>query len=222
MVEFSGWYGPSDLNWQSLVDFVVLAAMSSPGATPQTVSPRLLRHMHVVGVTDQDDTALVRIFTIILQTHMKRGNFSTEASGLARPVRFCSHACLRPDCVGTALSPRPPPSCRRWCDWIVHASSIARKQSMALCGFDPFSSFPCPWQLVMATLQLYQRCLRDLKPTPAKSHYLFNVRDFFRVVSGVMLLPASRVGTHLGKLVRGCSCATRLLPVGMWGCGRRA
>jgi dynein heavy chain len=54
----------------------------------------------------------------------------------------------------------------------------------------------------MATLQLYHRCLRDLKPTPAKAHYLFNVRDFFRVVSGVMLVPASRIGTQLGKLVR--------------------
>jgi hypothetical protein len=93
VIESSGWYSRVDLNWQSLVDFVVMAAMSSLGSTPQPVTPRLLRHMHVVGVTDQDDVALVRIFTVILQTHMKRGNFSAEASGLARPVGGMGFLC---------------------------------------------------------------------------------------------------------------------------------
>ena len=88
MVECGGWYNRADLNWQVLVDFVVLSAMSSKGSGGHEVSPRLLRHMQLVGVPEQDDTALLRIFAVIMQTHMKRGNFSSEVSGLARSVRM--------------------------------------------------------------------------------------------------------------------------------------
>jgi hypothetical protein len=90
VIECGGWYNRTDLNWQSLVDFVVLAAMSSQGASGHPVTPRLLRHMQIVGVAEQDDTALLRIFAIIMQTHMKRGNFSSEVSGLARSVMFAA------------------------------------------------------------------------------------------------------------------------------------
>lgn len=37
-------------------------------------------------------------------------------------------------------------------------------------------------QLVAATLALYSTVSTKLLPTPAKSHYLFNLRDFARVV----------------------------------------
>ncbi|CAG9462898.1 unnamed protein product [Pedinophyceae sp. YPF-701] len=44
-------------------------------------------------------------------------------------------------------------------------------------------------KIVSATLQIYDACLQSLLPTPLKSHYTFNLRDFARVVQGVMLLP---------------------------------
>lgn len=39
-------------------------------------------------------------------------------------------------------------------------------------------------QLVAATLDVYSRCQRELLPTPAKSHYTFNLRDVSKVVQG--------------------------------------
>ncbi|KAH8862796.1 Dynein heavy chain 3, axonemal [Schistosoma japonicum] len=47
--------------------------------------------------------------------------------------------------------------------------------------------------LVQATLHIYKLAISTFLPTPAKSHYVFNLRDFARVIKGIRLVPANNM-----------------------------
>jgi dynein heavy chain len=42
--------------------------------------------------------------------------------------------------------------------------------------------------IVSSTIEIYQRISAELRPTPAKFHYLFNLRDVSKVFQGILMV----------------------------------
>ncbi|XP_073944942.1 dynein heavy chain 3, axonemal isoform X2 [Choristoneura fumiferana] len=54
--------------------------------------------------------------------------------------------------------------------------------------------------VVAATMDVYKNVTVQFLPTPSKCHYLFNLRDFARVIKGVLLVPSTHM-KEINKLV---------------------
>ena len=49
--------------------------------------------------------------------------------------------------------------------------------------------------VVEGTLDVYQKVISSLLPTPTKSHYTFNLRDISRVMQGFLMMKPKQLGT---------------------------
>ncbi|CAK8689424.1 unnamed protein product [Clavelina lepadiformis] len=125
--DHGNWYDLKDTTKISLVDVIIVAAMGPPGGARNVVTQRFMRHFNIVSTLEFNDDTMVKIFTTLMNVHMKANEFPT--------------------------------------DLIVVSQ-----------------------QIVNATMNVYKEAMKNLLPTPTKSHYTFNLRDFSRVVLGCLLI----------------------------------
>ncbi|XP_017878877.2 dynein heavy chain 3, axonemal [Ceratina calcarata] len=138
-VDHGHWFDLKDMTMLHLVDIYLICAMLPPGGGSNVVTPRLTRHMHVVGIDFFEEATMTKIFSSILDTHFAKG-FVPEVSRLGKMV-------------------------------------------------------------VTATMDIFLGAIKTFLPTPAKSHYTFNLRDFSRVIRGILMVPAVRMKDP-DKLIR--------------------
>ena len=66
LLDQGGWYDRKDNNFRKLIDYRFVSAMGTPGGGRTFLTPRLMRHLSMISLTDFEDDTLLRIFSSIL------------------------------------------------------------------------------------------------------------------------------------------------------------
>lgn len=171
----------------ALVRYV--AAMNTPGAGRTDIPNRLKRQFAIFHVPPPSEAAINNIFGSLMAGRFDAQTFSPEVGSCGKqgqdaawlcevsPVNFLlGHAC--------------------------HFSSVCLNGKAKHCLI--FQSLlptrPCPFlqvvdlaaRLVPLTMTLWNHVQAKLLPTPAKFHYLFNMRDLSKVFQGILLAHRDR------------------------------
>jgi len=88
-IDQRGWYEYKDKEKQfkELIDVNFVAAMGPPGGGKNPVTPRYLRHFNIFAINNFDEAVLQRIFTKLMDWHVKKNNLGGEvARALAASV----------------------------------------------------------------------------------------------------------------------------------------
>ena len=131
--DYKGFWDREKLFFKDICDTMMAGAAAPPGGGRSEVTPRLMRHFHMLCLPPATDSVLKLIFTSILNGFLAT-KFSDDVKSLGDKV-------------------------------------------------------------VLQTIEMYKMISTDLRPTPAKFHYVFNLRDVSKVFQGCLMIRPKQCGT---------------------------
>jgi len=95
---------------------------------------------------------------------------------------------------------------------------MVRGRFTAAAGFDA-RALETSSRLTAATIDLWRGVKAKMLPTPAKFHYVFNIRDLSRVFQGILLTPYD-VLLSGGQQMKGAAAASTIVRLWRHECSR--
>ena len=88
MLDHSGWYDidAKEKSFKTLIDIIFISAMGIPGGGKTFITPRMLRHLNLISLTDVDDNTMVRIFKKILSWFLTNNFKNTDLKALDNKI----------------------------------------------------------------------------------------------------------------------------------------
>ena len=140
LIDHGGWYDRKDNSFRKIIDSRFTSAMGTPGGGRTFLTPRFMRHLSMISLTEFEDDTLLRIYTSILHWFFTKNKFNENVIKVENKI-------------------------------------------------------------VQASRDIYKTAMDKLLPTPIKSHYTFNLRDFSKVILGVCMADAGQL-TETDQVVR--------------------
>ncbi|KAG1698535.1 Dynein heavy chain 7, axonemal [Nymphon striatum] len=86
-MDYKNWYSEqNNLSKISLLDLLFVCAMLPPGGGSNSVSPRFLRHFHIMSINPFNEETLTTIFNTMLNTYFQSEKCSSEIKSLASKI----------------------------------------------------------------------------------------------------------------------------------------
>lgn len=145
------------------------------------MTPRFVRHFNLITITEFDDETYTRIYTAIADWWFRRARIPEEVG-----VKGCGQGCLYLQLSVAQYS------AVRWVgpERELRACTAPSVHALAwmplLCYVFPQVRLKGP-AVVKATIEIYNTIRKELLPTPAKSHYTYNMRDLSKVFQGMQV-----------------------------------
>jgi len=86
-IKYGGWYDLKDRSFRNIVDCQFVGAMGPPGGGRNFVSPRFMRHFHIVGVTEFEESSMQRIYKVLTNWYVNTCNeFPSQFGSIGNTV----------------------------------------------------------------------------------------------------------------------------------------
>mmetsp|Transcript_25997 Transcript_25997/g.4420 ORF Transcript_25997/g.4420 Transcript_25997/m.4420 type:complete len:148 (+) Transcript_25997:3691-4134(+) len=86
LLDKGGWYDLKDVSFRKLIDTRFVSCMGPPGGGRSFISPRMQRHLCVIGLADFDDDTLLRIFSSILHWFFAVNKFNENITKVENKI----------------------------------------------------------------------------------------------------------------------------------------